>query len=79
MGSGKTTIGRMLARRTGWPYHDNDELVSLAYGKNARELLASAGEAALRLAEAEALEASCPRRASVAWPPGPCSARRVGG
>jgi shikimate kinase len=58
MGSGKTTIGQLLAGRTGWPYHDNDELVSLAYGKNARELLASAGEAALRQAEAEALEAA---------------------
>jgi shikimate kinase len=55
MGSGKTTIGHLLADRTGWAYHDNDELVSLSYGKNAREVLASAGEAALRQAEAEAL------------------------
>jgi shikimate kinase len=58
MGSGKTTVGRLLAERTGWAYHDNDELVSLAYGMTARELLAQAGEPALREAEAAALEAA---------------------
>ncbi len=58
MGSGKTTIGHLVADRTGWPYHDNDELVSLAYGRNARELLATAGEVVLRQAEAEALAAA---------------------
>jgi shikimate kinase len=58
MGSGKTTIGHLLADRTGWPYHDNDELVSLAYGQNARQLLATAGEGVLRQAEAEALVAA---------------------
>jgi shikimate kinase len=58
MGSGKTTIGHLLADRTGWPYHDNDELVSLAYGQNARQLLATAGESVLRQAEAEALAAA---------------------
>lgn len=58
MGSGKTTVGHLLADRTGWAYHDNDELVSLAYGRNARELLATAGEGVLRQAEAEALAAA---------------------
>lgn len=56
MGSGKTTIGRLLAARTGWPYHDNDELVQQAAGITARQILASAGELALRSAEAEALQ-----------------------
>ncbi len=28
MGSGKSTIGRLLADATGWPYADNDELVA---------------------------------------------------
>lgn len=55
MGSGKSTIGRLLAQQTGWPYHDNDVLVEGASRAQARELLAERGEAALRQAESEAL------------------------
>ena len=33
MGSGKTTVGRALAARTGWRYLDNDELVRLVSGR----------------------------------------------
>jgi shikimate kinase len=54
MGSGKTTIGRELSRRTGWPYHDNDALVEAATGRTARELAAE-GPQRLRAAEASAL------------------------
>lgn len=55
MGSGKSTVGRELARLTGWPYHDNDELLQRALGMTARELLGTRGESALRAAESEAL------------------------
>jgi shikimate kinase len=58
MGSGKTSVGRELAALTGWPYVDNDELVQEAAGRTAREILAEAGEMALRVAEADALEAA---------------------
>jgi shikimate kinase len=54
MGSGKTTLGTELARRTGWPYHDNDRLLTEATGRTAQEL-ALEGSAALRDAEAAAL------------------------
>ena len=58
MGSGKTTVGRALAELTGWPYLDNDALVEQVAGRTARQLLAAAGESALRLAEADALDAA---------------------
>jgi shikimate kinase len=55
MGSGKSTIGRLVADATGWPYVDNDELVLRAHGATPRTLLAEDGEAAMRRAESEAL------------------------
>jgi shikimate kinase len=55
MGSGKSTIGRLLADATGWPYVDNDELVLRAHGATPRTLLAERGEAAMRGAESDAL------------------------
>lgn len=57
MGSGKSSIGRALADRTGWPFVDNDALVLRATGRTAREILAAQGEVALREAESEALRA----------------------
>jgi len=56
MGSGKSTIGRRLARETGWPYLDNDRLVEAATGRTAPELVADGGEAALHAAEVAAFE-----------------------
>lgn len=56
MGSGKTTVGRELAERTGWPYVDNDTLVQEATGRTAREIRATDGEDILHLAEGEALD-----------------------
>jgi shikimate kinase len=55
MGSGKSTVGRLLAKRTGWPHADNDELLLELVGKTPRELLSQDGEVALREAESAAL------------------------
>lgn len=55
MGSGKTTIGRLLSEATGWPYVDNDQLVRRYSGLTARELLAESGQDRLREVESAAL------------------------
>ena len=55
MGSGKTTVGRALAARTGWRYLDNDDLVWTVAGRAPEKIDATDGEDALHAAEAEAL------------------------
>ena len=55
MGSGKTTVGRLVAAKTGWPRFDNDQILIELHGMNARELLEARGEDALRAAEDAAL------------------------
>ncbi len=56
MGSGKSSVGRVMSERTGWPFVDNDALVQRATGSTARELLARHGLEALRDAESAALD-----------------------
>jgi shikimate kinase len=56
MGSGKTTVGQELERRTGWPYLDNDQLVRTRTGREPAEIRATDGEDVLHVAEADALD-----------------------
>lgn len=55
-GSGKTTTGRMLARRLGWQHADADDLVAEEAGTSVAELWLSQGEAAFRRSERAAVE-----------------------
>lgn len=55
MGSGKTTIGKELARRLGWPYLDSDTMVEAHTGRTVPEIFDEQGEAAFRAEEARAL------------------------
>jgi shikimate kinase len=55
MGSGKTTVGRMLAERLGWAFHDLDTEVERRAGKRVPEIFAESGEAAFRRQESAAL------------------------
>ena len=55
MGSGKTTVGRLLAQRMAWKFVDLDEMIEQAEGKTIAEIFARAGEAAFRRREQELL------------------------
>lgn len=55
MGSGKTTIGRYVARDMGWRFIDMDDYVEARIGCTISDFFASHGEAAFRKAEAEAV------------------------
>ncbi len=55
MGSGKSSTGRALARKTGWPRFDTDESVSQRFGRDIAEIFSEFGEERFRDAETEAL------------------------
>ncbi len=48
MASGKSSVGRMLARRLGWAFSDVDRLVEAEEGRTIAEIFRDEGEAAFR-------------------------------
>jgi len=51
MGTGKTAVGREVARRLGWPFLDMDAEIEARAGKSIPRLFAEDGEAAFRAME----------------------------
>jgi shikimate kinase len=53
--TGKTTVGRILADRLGWPLVDTDTLVQERAGKSIKEIVAAGGWPEFRRLEREAI------------------------
>src|SRR5579875_834589 len=72
MGAGKTTTGRLLAQRLGWPYVDSDEEIERQSGRSIPDIWKAEGEPAFRAEEARVLDEACRR-------PGPAVVSVAGG
>jgi shikimate kinase len=53
MGAGKSTVGRIVARRLGVGFVDSDDVITSRTGRTPREIFAADGEAAFRALERE--------------------------
>lgn len=59
MGTGKTEVGRELARVLGRTFVDTDRLVEAKAGRRVRDVFASEGETGFRTREREAVAEAC--------------------
>lgn len=59
MGSGKTTVGRELAKRLKLRFSDSDELIEKSAKLSVREIFVEKGEPEFRRLESEALAVAC--------------------
>ena len=55
-GVGKSSVGRLLAARLGWPLLDTDVLIAEAAGRTVAQIFADSGESRFRDLEAAALQ-----------------------
>jgi shikimate kinase len=65
MGSGKTTVGTLLARQLAWRFVDLDERIEEAAGLTIPEMFERLGESAFRKIEADQLRAALGRAAEL--------------
>jgi shikimate kinase len=61
MGSGKTTVGTLLARQLAWRFVDLDDRIEAAAGMRISEIFERLGESAFRQIEADQLRAALGR------------------
>jgi shikimate kinase len=69
MGAGKSTVGHLLARQSGWEFLDLDTHIERTNGASARELFATLGESGFRQLEGEVF-ASALTRSKIILAPG---------
>ncbi len=65
MGSGKTTVGRALAKRLNLVFRDSDEAVEKTAKTSVREIFENQGEDIFRKLESEALVDLCDTKSSI--------------
>ncbi len=65
MGTGKTTVGRLLAEELGYTFVDTDLLIEQTSGKGIPEIFATQGEKAFRQLEREAAETLAKKRGQI--------------
>jgi shikimate kinase len=58
MGAGKSTTGRLLARRLSWPYLDTDDEIERQAGRTVADIWKAHGQAAFRAEESTVLAAA---------------------
>ena len=65
MGAGKSSVGRTLARMTGLPRFDTDEIVAARFGLTVSEIFETKGEEKFREAETDALRELAGERGAI--------------
>jgi shikimate kinase len=65
MGAGKSSVGRTLARVTGLPRFDTDEMIGARFGLTVAEIFEKHGEEKFREAETEALRELTGKQAAI--------------
>ncbi len=58
MGCGKSSLGKRLARKLGYPFIDTDTVIEEEWGKSVPEIFQQEGEAAFREKESEVLRST---------------------
>jgi shikimate kinase len=64
-GSGKSTVGRLLARMLGWRFVDTDREIERQNGKSVQQIFREDGEPAFRAIEAAVVRLACAGRRQI--------------